>query len=465
MAYYERLLEKFCKGKERKTEISSIETITATVVAANNQKLYVNRQDGFIGYGLKKDEYICDCSDLDDIIAFRRDGKCVVVKIQDKVFVGKDIIYAGVFRKNHDRMVYNLAYVDGGSGRTMAKRFNVTSITRDREYNLAKSDKGSKIHYFTANSNGEAELITVYLTAGAKARKKVFDFDFADLEIKGRSAGGNILTRYPVRKIEMKSAGKSTLGGLKVWYDQSIGRLNTDNRGKYLGNFQADDLVICFYKDGQYELTSFEISNRYNASNILRIEKFNPKAGVSIVYQDGASKFYYVKRFQIEALSLNKEYKFISEEKGSKLIVLATNTDPQLEVNYKKKGEKTKSTTTYNLAELIEIKGWKSVGNKFPVQVITSMQLIEPEEDPEEKVADESLKIIASSEDDTTSINQNFLKQLKDEIKQEVESEVKEETNPVENGLDIGTSIELNVRKSSKKDNSDESKDQLDLFE
>ncbi|MEQ9286517.1 MAG: DNA gyrase/topoisomerase IV subunit A [Cyclobacteriaceae bacterium] len=461
VSYYNRLLEKFGKGRERKTEISSIETITATVVAANNQKLYVNRKDGFIGYGLKKDEYLGECSDLDDIIAFRKDGKFMVTRIQDKVFVGKDILYAGVWRKGDDRMVYNMAYVDGGSGRTMAKRFNVTSITRDKEYNLGKSDKGSKVHYFTANPNGEAELVTVYLTAGSKARKKVFDFDFSDLEIKGRGAGGNILTRYPVRKIELKAAGKSTLGGLDIWYDDSIGRLNTDERGKHLGNFQAEDKVITFLKDGSYELSTFELSNRYTAGNIVEIFKFDPEAVVSVVYQDGASKNYYVKRFLIETQTLNKEFKFISEEKGSKLATISLNSAPKVEVNYKKKGEKTKSTTIFHLSELIEVKGWKSQGNRFPAQTITSIQVLH-EEQPEAPVEENVKEPESGKKPGNEKEGSDFLKQLKEEIKHEVESESdQKETKKEENGLDVGSSIEFNIKKNDDKDG----KDQLGLFE
>lgn len=235
--YYQNLLDKYGKGRERKTEIRALDTIEATVVAANNAKLYVNKIDGFVGYGLKKDEFICDCSDLDDVIVLRRDGKFMVSKIQEKGFMGKDILYAGIFRKNDDRMTYNLIYLDGGSGRSMVKRFQIGGITRDKEYDLTKGTKGTKVLYLTANPNGEAELVTVYLTQGAKARVKVFDFDFAEIEIKGRGAGGNILTRYPVRKIQLKMEGKSTLGGINIFYDTVVGRLNTDQRGKLIGNF------------------------------------------------------------------------------------------------------------------------------------------------------------------------------------------------------------------------------------
>ena len=233
IAYYQNLLDKYGKGRERKTEIRAFDTIQAAVVAANNAKLYVNRVDGFVGYGLKKDEYVCECSDLDDIIAIRRDGKLVVSKIQEKLFMGKDIVFVGVFRKNDERMTYNFIYLEGVSGRAMVKRFQVGGVTRDKEYELTKGTKGSKLLYLTVNPNGEAEVVTVYLTQGAKARVKVFDFDFAEMEIKGRAAGGNILTRYPVRKVQFKMEGKSTLGGLNIYFDASVGRLNTDSRGRH----------------------------------------------------------------------------------------------------------------------------------------------------------------------------------------------------------------------------------------
>lgn len=454
VSYFEKLLEKYGKGRERRTELSSIETITATVVAANNQKLYINRKDGFIGYGLKKDEFVSECSDLDDIIAFRKDGKCVVTRIQEKVFVGKDILHAGVFRKNDDRMVYNLIYVDGKSGRSMIKRFNVLAVTRDKEYDLTKGNKGSKVHYFTANANGEAEVVTVYLTAGAKARKKVFDFDFAELEVKGRGAGGNIITKYPIRKVQLKTEGKSTLGGLDIWYDDSIGRLNTDQRGKYLGNFMAEDKVIAYYKDGQYELSTFELSNKYVANNIVWIEKFEPQKVVSCVYLDGEAKTYYVKRFTIETTTLGKSFKFIAESKGSKLMIISTGESPVVEVNYKKKGQRTKSSEEFQLDQLIDVKGWKASGNKFPVQSITLMKLKEVTSDdsPEPSKNDTD-----GSTSDEQAMNTGFLEQLKEEVKKEVESE---EKSPEGKGFEPGSSIELDVDNEE-----DDEKDQLGLFE
>lgn len=443
VAYYSNLLKKYGEGRERKTEISSIETIAATAVAANNAKLYANYKDGFIGYGLKKDEFISDCSDLDDIIVFRKDGRCVVTKIQDKVFVGKDIIYAGVFKKGDERMVYNLCYLDGKSGRTMIKRFNVTSVTRDKEYNLTKSDKGSKVHYFTANPNGEAEVVTVYLTAGAKARKKVFDFDFAEIDIKGRGAGGNILTKYPVRKIELKSAGKSTLAGTDIWYDETIGRLNRDERGIHLGNFNAEDYVIVFYKDGSYELTSFELSNHYNQGQIFSIHKFDPDQVLSVLHQDGESKVVYIKRFNIETLTVGKPFSFIHEAPNSKLLHISVVDEPKVEVTYRKKGERAKSVKEFALAELIDKKGWKSIGNKFPVQNISKVE--ELNSNTEEK------------EEEENSVDPSMLENLKAEVQKEVEQE---ETKT--KGFDVGSSIDLS---NSKSEEDDDEKPQLGLFE
>ncbi|SMD31880.1 topoisomerase-4 subunit A [Reichenbachiella faecimaris] len=444
VAYYQNLLKKYGEGRERKTEISSIETIAATAVAANNAKLYANYKDGFIGYGLKKDEFISDCSDLDDIIVFRKDGRCVVTKIQDKVFVGKDIIYAGVFKKGDERMVYNLCYLDGKSGRTMIKRFNVTSVTRDKEYNLTKSEKGSKVHYFTANPNGEAEVVTVYLTAGAKARKKVFDFDFAEIDIKGRGAGGNILTKYPVRKIDLKTAGKSTLAGTNIWYDATIGRLNRDERGIHLGNFNAEDYVIVFYKDGSYELTSFELSNHYNHGQIFSIHKFDPDQVLSVIHQDGESKVVYIKRFTIETLTVGKAFSFINESPNSKLLHISVVDKPQVNVTYRKKGERSKSERTFHLAELIDKKGWKSIGNKFPVQNISKVDELNTGE--------------KSKENETTTVDPSLLADLKAEVQKEVEEE---ETK--KEGFDVGSSIDLSSSKSEEEE--DDEKPQLGLFE
>ncbi|GMQ28565.1 DNA gyrase/topoisomerase IV subunit A [Algoriphagus confluentis] len=417
--YYQNLLIKYGKGRERKTEIRAFDTIQAAVVAANNAKLYVNRADGFVGYGLKKDEFVCDCSDLDEIIAIRRDGKMVVSKIQEKTFMGKDILYVGVFRKNDDRMTFNLIYLDGTSGRTMIKRFQVGGVTRDKEYDLTKGTKGSKVLYLSGNPNGEAEVVTVYLTQGAKARIKVFDFDFAEIEIKGRGAGGNILTKYPVRKIQFKMEGKSTLGGLDVYFDPSVGRLNTDQRGKLIGNFLGDDKILVFYKNGDYELTGFELTNRYEANEVVLIRKFDPKQVVAAIYHDGGSKNYFVKRFLIETTTVNKRFNFITDHKQSYLKLVTTDGQAQVKVKVKK-GKETEELE-FDLEMLIDVKGWKAIGNKlstFPV---------------------EEIHLIAS------------------EVSQDrVEASQKEEKSAVEDELEIGSTIDLSPKKDDE--------EQLGLF-
>jgi topoisomerase-4 subunit A len=389
--YFQDLLTKYGKGRERKTEIQAFDTIEATVVAANNAKLYVNRSDGFVGYGLKKDEFVCDCSDLDDIIAFKKDGTCVVSKIQDKVFVGKDIIFVAVYRKGDERMVYNMIYLDGSSGRAMVKRFQVLGVTRDREYVLTKGNKGSKVLYFTANANGEAEIITVYLTQGAKARVKVFDFDFSTIEIKGRAALGNILSKYPIRKIQLKVEGTSTLGGLDIYFDEHVGKLNTDQRGRLIGNFLGDDKIIVFYKVGSYELTSFEVSNRYNPSDLLLIEKFDPKRVISSIYYDGGSKNFYVKRFLVETSTVNKKFNFISDHKQSYLKLVSTESQPQARVVLQKGKEIVEAE--YDLDMLIDVKGWKAVGNKISNHLIKEIHPIAPLKKDENQPDEEDLEI------------------------------------------------------------------------
>lgn len=385
ITYYKGLLEKYGKGKERKTEIKSFDNIQAHTVAANNQKLYVNRKEGFIGYGMKKDEFVTDCSDLDDVIAFKRDGTYKVVKIEEKVFVGKDIIHVDIFRKNDERRVYNAAYLDGKTGRTMVKRFQVLSVTRDREYDLTKGAKGSKVLYLEARPNGESEVINVKLSNSCRARVKVFDFDFAELEIKGRGAGGNILTKYPVKKIEFKLLGESSFGGLKIYYDKSVGKLNTDERGQLIGSFHGDDNILVINKDGSYELSNYELTNRFDGDKVLLIEKFDPNKVISCVYYDGASKNYYVKRFQIETRTLNKPFVFISEHKKSILTLVSTDKDPQVEIEFRKGKGREKESAIYDFDMLIDVKGWKAIGNKLSQYDVTKVKLLESKKEEKDK--------------------------------------------------------------------------------
>jgi topoisomerase-4 subunit A len=378
--YFKNLLAKYGKGRERRTEIKNFNTISATVVAAANQKLYVNREDGFIGYGLKKDEYVMDCSDIDDIIVFRSNGTCVVTKVQEKVFVGRDIIYCSVFKKNDDRKVYNLVYLDGKSGTSYVKRFKVTSVTRDREYKVSSDNAKSKITYFTANENGEAEVIQISLTANCTAKIKQFDYDFAKLAIKGRESLGNMLTKYPVRKITMKSAGVSTLGGVDIWYDPTIGRLNRDGHGDHIGNFEPNDSILAIYSSGNYELTNFELTNRYPAEEIMYLKKFEPQAIISAAYFDGSNKTHLIKRFHLETTSLDKKFLFISDHKASKLIAVTDNYAPNVQIKHKPDG-KTNELEIIPIDDLAEVRGWKALGSKLNYPKIVDLTFLETEEE------------------------------------------------------------------------------------
>lgn len=378
IAYYKDLQRKYGKGRERKTEIRAFNTIAASVVAAANQKLYVDREGGFIGYGLKKDEYVSDCSDIDDIIVFRRDGKCVVTKVQEKVFVGKDIVYVSVFKKNDERKIYNLVYLDGKSGISMAKRFPVTGVTRDREYDLTMGNPKSKLTYFSANDNGEAEVITINLTAQSSAKIKQFDYDFASVGIKNRSAQGNILTKYPVRKITQKTGGVSTLGGVNIWYDDHLGRLNRDERGKLLGNFDAKDSILVVYKDGQYELTGFDLTNRFEPNDVAVLMKFDPETVLSAIYYEANQKCWYVKRFKVETTTLDKKFSFIGDVKGSKSLAVTADRYPRIEIVHQVKERGPLEKMVLEPEGFIEIRGWKALGNKLPFAKVKDVKLLDP---------------------------------------------------------------------------------------
>lgn len=418
IAWYENLLQKYGKNKDRKTEIREFDTINVTQVAVANQKLYVNREDGFVGYGMKKDEYVCDCSDIDDIIVFRNDGKMVVVRAEDKKFVGKGILHVAVWRKNDDRRAYNLVYVDGGSGVTYAKRFNVTGITRDKEYDLTKGTKGSKILYFTDNANSESEVVTVTLSNLAKARKKVFDFDLGDLAIKGRGSQGNTVTKQPVRKVVFKEKGKSSIGGVKVWYEETVGRLNKDGRGRYLGQFDSDDRILVVFHDGSYELTDFELSNHFDMAKIYFLEKWKPKRPLSVVHYIPETETWACKRFLIETSTIGKRFVFISENQGAKMIFCTTVEDPQVEV-FVKNGRSKEKLRELSLAEFIDIKGWKANGNKLSDKPIMEVILLNPDTPPSED---------APEPDDEPMLTHD------------------EEGEEQENRLELGTTIEFELK-------------------
>lgn len=399
VSYFTNLLNKYGKGRERKTEVKSFQAVTAAEVIAINQKLYVNRADGFVGWGLRKDEYVCDCSDMDDIIAIRKDGKAIVSRIAEKVFMGKDILYAGVWKKGDDRMVYNMIYSDGKTGKSFVKRFTMPGIIRDKEYDLTQGNPNSKVHYLSANPNGEAEVVEVKLTAQSTARKKIFEFDFSELEVKGRSSRGNTLTKYPVRKVDLLQTGVSTLSGLELWFDPASGRLNKDGRGRKVGKFDGDDQIIAITRGGNYKITSYDINNRYEPEEkTLLVEKFNPRKVITAVYVDGESKQYFVKRFLVETTTADKEFGFISESIGSRLEYVTTAKNPEIEVEMVKGKGKSKETETIALEDVVDVKGWKALGNRLSTNKVTRIKSLEDPEEPSGEAETEA-KVSETSSD------------------------------------------------------------------
>ena len=359
--YFEHLLKKYGQNNKRLSEISLFDSISARRVVEANKKLYVNKKEGFIGTNLKKDELVSKCSDLDNIIIFLRNGKYLVTKVADKKYIGKDIIHVSIWRKNNKNLIYNIAYKDGLTKFTYVKRFSITSILTDKIYDITQGNDGSLIEYFTANDNSESEIINIYLHSSVKVKNRCFEYDYDQLAIKSRTAKGNILTKLRIRKIDQKAVGESTLGGLDIWLDESIGRLNQEDRGVFLGSFNSEDKIITFYKDGTYILTNFELTNRYNMSEIIQINKFSKDDVVSIIYYNGDYKKYYVKRFYIESLSEDKKFNFISDSRGSKLISLTLSKNSNIEYSYRnKRGEKKSKIVLTN--DFISIKGWKAIG-------------------------------------------------------------------------------------------------------
>ena len=363
IAYFENLLKKYGKGRERKTEIKEFEVIEAKQVAMANTKIYVNSKEGFIGTGLKKDEFLFECSELDDLIAFSKRGIMKVVKVADKTFIGKDILHVAVFQKNDDRTTYNMIYTDGKSGKSFAKRFQVTSVTRDKAYDLTKGDDKSRVQYFSANANGEAELVKIILSASCKARIKEFEFGFSDLDIKGRSSMGNTVTKYPIKTVKMLEAGTSTIGGQDLWYDEKFGRLNRENKGKYLGNFEADDKIIIFYTNGNYEMTDQELTQKIDADNIVAIEKMDPEKIISAIYVDKKANHFMVKRFQIATTSLKTKISCIKAGKGNYLAMISTDAEPILAVQQGRGAQIRKGKL--KIAKMATVKTYRAVGSKL----------------------------------------------------------------------------------------------------
>jgi topoisomerase-4 subunit A len=355
---------------------------------------------------LRKDEFVCDCSDLDEVIVFREDGKFNVSKVAEKTFVGKGIVHAQVFKKSDERTVYNLIYKDGENGTSYIKRFSVLGVTRDKEYDLTKGAKGSKALYFTANPNGEAEIVTIQLKPHSKLKKLQFDIDFADHVIKGRSSMGNIVTKYPVKKVLLKSKGISTLSGRKIWFDEILKRLNVDGRGKYLGEFDGDDRILTVNQQGIYELSSFDLSNHFD-DHLLLIEKYNPEKIFALIYLEGKSGSHYLKRFVFENTSIGKKLSVISEESGSKLVFISGHSKPIIRLEVVKGKTKIPEVSDIDLAEAIEVKGMKAMGNRLSPHEVKNIEILHlPVEEQEYDVVVEEVPDITLSIQEASELNQ-----------------------------------------------------------
>lgn len=394
IAFFTRLKEKYGKGRERQTELRIFDDIEATKVVLRNTKLYVNREEGFVGTGLKKDEYVTDCSDIDDVIVFLRDGTMMVSKVDEKKFVGKDIIHIAIFDKQDKRTIYNMIYRDGKSGPSYIKRFNVSGITRDKAYALSQEKPGSQVLYFSHNPNGEAEVITILLRQVGSVKKLKFDIDFADLAIKGRASKGNLVTKYPIKKIELKEKGISTLKPRRIWFDDTVQKLNVDGRGELLGEFRPNDRLLIISQAGKLKTIIPELTTHFDEDMVV-LEKWLPKKPVSAIYYDGEKEKYFIKRFLIE--NENKEEIFITEHPKSQLEIVSTDYRPVAEVIFAKVKGIQKENQTVDLESFIAVKGIKAIGNQLTGDKLKQVNLLEPlpyeppvEEIPEEiEVVDE----------------------------------------------------------------------------
>ncbi|WP_238480370.1 DNA gyrase/topoisomerase IV subunit A [Mangrovibacterium lignilyticum] len=391
--YYERIKAKYGKGKERKTELRNFENIVATKVVVANEKLYFDSEEGFIGTSLRKAEYVCDCSDIDDVIVFRKDGTYFITKVSDKAFIGKNIQHLAVFKKNDKRTIYNVVYRDGKQGHFYMKRFAVTGVTRDKEYDVTRGTAGSRIWYFSANPNGEAEVLKVTLKPKARLKRLMFEVDMGELAIKGRGAMGNILSKYELHKIVLKEKGVSTLGGRKIWFDSDVLRLNSDGRGKFLGEFQGDDEILVLYKNGDYQLYNFDLSNHFD-QDILAIEKFDHEKVLSVVYYDAEQEFYYVKRFQVDDVQ-GKRLSFIGDHPGNKLISITWVHYPRLEITFGGKNAQ-RENEIIEVSEFIGVKSYKARGKRLTNYEIDNIAEIEPvvkDEDIHEQPVEETEEV------------------------------------------------------------------------
>jgi len=462
IAYFKRIKEKHGADRGRRTEIKSFESIDATKVAVANAKLYLNRSEGFIGHGLKRteSEFVADCSDIDDIIVFREDGKMIVQKIQSKSFVGKDIIHAQVWKKGDKRTIYNMVYQDGKAGRAMIKRFDVTSITRDKEYDLTAGNPGSKVLYFSANPNGEAEVIHVLLRAKAKLKKLKFDADFADMAIKGRGAKGNILSRNLVSKIKLKEEGSSTLSARKIWFDDTVQRINTEGRGELLGQFKAEDKILTITQSGNYKLTGTNVSTHFE-EDLIMIEKWNPAKPITAIYFDGEKGDYYVKRFLVE--DTDRKVLFITEHEKSHLELASTDYRTVIEMEFTKpRGKDAKENEIINLEEFISVKGLKALGNKLSYDKVKSIDRLSDEAAAEaiKMELEEFLKSPFNENNEVDSVNSsNESAEENEEIPDAASSEEVTEKEPTKDTVTTKADED-----GVKKDEDIDDSPQMDLF-
>ena len=412
-SWFQFLKDKYGKEHPRLTEIRNFDTIEATKVAEANQKLYINRTDGFIGMGLKKDEFVCNCSDIDDIIIFYKDGKYKVIRVADKVFVGKNILHVAVFKKNDSRTTYNVVYRDGKKGWYFMKRFNVTSMTRDKEYDLTQGTPGSKVMYFTANPNGEAEIIKVTLDPNPKLKKIFIDQDFSEIMIKGRASKGNLLTKNPVHRIGLKSHGHSTLGGRKVWYDPDVNRLNYDDHGRLLGEFYDEDQILVILDNGDFYLTSFDLNNHFEP-NILRIEKYDAdKVWTAILFDADNQGYPYLKRFLMDASK--KKQNWLSDNPASRLILLTDTVYPLIKITYGG-GDEFRGAEEIDAEQFIAVKGFKAKGKRLSTYQIESIEELEPVRFPEKSEDSDDSEDTDDSEENLDPDEGKSEQQVRDEM-------------------------------------------------
>ena len=426
--WFKNLKKKYGKDFPRQTEITNFEVIAATKVVNNNAKLYANMEDGFVGIGLKKDdggEYICDCSDLSEIIVIGKDGKYRVTKVSDKAFFAKDLLYVGVFNRNDERTIYNVVYRDGKSSVYYAKRFAITSVTRDKDYDITQGKPGSSIIWFTANHNGEAETIKVSFKPRPKLKKTNMEYDFSTLAIKGKASRGNLVSKNAIQRVSLKSKGVSTIGGKDIWYDSDVQRLNEDSRGLYLGQFSSDEKILAIFKDGSFYTTSFDLSNRYQGE-VIKIEKFNEDKTYTALYWDGAAKSFYVKRFSF-ILSDNNPLSFISESKGSFLVDISDDKHPRFIVTFGGKYS-SKSPETIDAEDFIAKKGLAAKGKKCHQQELEKVEFTEPAVFPEDEIENDIIP-----EDDENSEYQDN------------EDSKREDSSEIKNGAQAGEVIDLGI--------------------